>query len=620
MPAEEEMFWLQPPKQDEKSHQVDLHVWEKTTASSRMNHVRKISDEELPMHPLSDDTAASLAKHIRASKMVKVSRGGGPALEEETPDTTFLTTIATKPAVGLLDPLRKDEKDIRSYIQKKREMFLVQMALDVKKAEIEKLDEKAASKEFALTKSQAQLEEDTVRFEAHLQSRMQKRELGKKDAEINAKRTHERRQKIKHLKQQIATVQVEIGKFKDVREECQRYKKFLEDLTPEEWKTRQAEIKKARKAKRREDFISARMDIYMQKEHADIAREERELADDEEQKQKRVHRNRKKKQQQEEEERREKEKDRLKREARRQRRRDEEERAIANKYTEVSSEEEPELFFEQPMQLMDFFTELEEKNLFLIQESQDTEKRLDVMKSQNEKTKQEMEAKVNQLIEDITLLKKKKIEEEKQFEATKKNFDQTSTEKQDQELADLFKKVEIMFVACGFSTDNNPDTLAMLRDIESTLESLINGLEEVHQVDESLTMRLEKEREKLRRDRMRERKQQEKERKNDERLASSSQRAQAPIAKHEGKRVMFRSPPLRQERRVVKDTSEEEANARDHKVFGMYIDRKTELPITELPEEDSRAGNRHRPRIGFDEGKRHSASRSRDDSPTSDDR
>ena len=33
-----------------------------------------------------------------------------------------------------------------------------------------------------------------------------------------------------------------------------------------------------------------------------------------------------------------------------------------------------------------------------------------------------------------------------------------------------------------------------------------------------------------------------------------------------GKQVMYRSPPLRQERKIVEDTTDDEAHAKDHKV------------------------------------------------------
>merc|ERR1712070_320128 len=76
--------------------------------------------------------------------------------------------------------------------------------------------------------------------------------------------------------------------------------------------------------------------------------------------------------------------------------------------------------------------------------------------------------------------------------------------------------------------------------------------------------------------------------KQEERLKLSLQRSQNPIFKKAGKQVMHRSPPLKKEKRVVRDTTEDEANAKDHSVLGIYIDRKN-MPQTEKPEfEDPR--------------------------------
>jgi len=144
-------------KAAEKATQLDLKVHEKTTASSRISATKKVKDADLPMAPMPVELARKMAM-------------GKDDPQDSMPDATFLTTIATSPAVGLLEPLRREEKDVRGYVRKKREMFLVQMALDVKRAEILRLDEKARMKEEALKKSQAMLDEDVTRFETFLQA------------------------------------------------------------------------------------------------------------------------------------------------------------------------------------------------------------------------------------------------------------------------------------------------------------------------------------------------------------------------------------------------------------------------------------------------------------------
>merc|ERR1712203_292690 len=93
---------------------------------------------------------------------------------------------------------RREKENVSDFVAKKREMFLVQMSLDVKKAEILKLDERAKQKEEALNKSQQMLEEDVTRFDAFLQSNDQKAHKAMKNAEDMTKKKQEALQKIKH--------------------------------------------------------------------------------------------------------------------------------------------------------------------------------------------------------------------------------------------------------------------------------------------------------------------------------------------------------------------------------------------------------------------------------------
>merc|ERR1712194_543560 len=119
---------------------------------------------------------------------------------------------------------------------KKREMFLVQMALDVKKAEIQKLDEKGKAKELALKRSQAMLDEDVSRFDTFLQANDSKAHRALKTAEELGKLKAEKLTKMKGVRGRIAQVQSEIAKYREQKDECTRFKSFLDRLTPPEWK------------------------------------------------------------------------------------------------------------------------------------------------------------------------------------------------------------------------------------------------------------------------------------------------------------------------------------------------------------------------------------------------
>merc|ERR1719311_1777496 len=149
------------------------------------------------------------------------------------------------------------------------------MALDVKKAEILRLDEKAQQKEEALTKSQHILDEDTRRFEEFLQKRYAKAQATMKHAEAQSKLKHEKIAQTKQLKRDIANLQSEIGKFTEMKAESTRYKAFLEKLTPTEWSEQQRELKRARKQRRREAWISEQMTGVLAKISEDERAQER---------------------------------------------------------------------------------------------------------------------------------------------------------------------------------------------------------------------------------------------------------------------------------------------------------------------------------------------------------
>ena len=130
-------------------------------------------------------------------------------------------------------------------------MFLVQMSLDVKKAEIEKLDEKVRLREEALKKSQQMLEEDVSRFDSFLQSNDAKAHKAMKTAEDLTKKKQEKMQRIKQLKSQTSAIHSEISKHREQKEECEKYKKFLEDLTPADWTNAQQDLREQKKEKKK---------------------------------------------------------------------------------------------------------------------------------------------------------------------------------------------------------------------------------------------------------------------------------------------------------------------------------------------------------------------------------
>jgi len=579
VPSQGEFFWLHKPVNTadaEKAKRKDLHIWEKQTGASKNGATRTLKDKDLPMAPLPPERQRQLAE-LREN-----------VLAREKPDETFLTTIATKPAIGVCEPLKSHERDLRNYVAKKRESFLVQMALDVKKTEIVRLEERARLQEEALTQSQQMLDEDTKKFEEFRQGLFAKgRNIGN-EAEMYAKKKADKHQRIKQLRQQISAIQSEVAKLGEQKDENEKYKQFLELVTPPEWKQQQVDAKNARKAARRQGFIDERMVTVLEKFADEERAAEKNIVEDPRDK-----KGRKKGREQEEEENRKMEAARLARRKKMERKKAEEEKRISEDFHDVSSEEEPELYFKAPALLMDTFTELEERYLFLIQSSQETEQQLDELEQTFDHNRVKMTGKVEQLNENIITLRANIAQEQRQREELQHKYEEKAgTHSQDKKLEDLLEKVRVVYQKCGFPHDHNADILQMLGGIESQLEVEIGHLDSAFFQDQDLVMRLEKQKLKEQSERVRRKILKEVDDKQKERQRKALLRSQDPVFKKAGKQVMYRSPPLRQERKVVHDSSDVEKNVRDHHVFGMYIDTNTQMPIMEAPVVEDRRKDR----------------------------
>ena len=345
LPSDEEVFRMRDEerhrKQAERERLAKLQVWEKTTASSTMGATKRLKD------PSAD---AALV-----GKQPKSTRG----------------LIAAATAVTSGDR-RREKENMADFISKKREMFLVQMSLDTKREEIRKLEEKAQMKEEALKKSELMLEEDAIRFDTFLKENDTKAHEAIKKAEHETKAKADKVTEIKKLNMQIAAVKSEMSKLNESLEDCLKYKKFLDDLTPPEFFQKQKDIKRARQVERRDKRRAQKTAEWEeQKGRIEVAFEEEEKAREEQ----------------------------ARREGRSSRKKGAAPRVpqfppepTFNEEDDITdSGEELPMYFTEPQQLLDIFTQLEEQNLFLIQNSQETEQALEELRQQFNETKRKMQ-------------------------------------------------------------------------------------------------------------------------------------------------------------------------------------------------------------------------------------
>ena len=212
IPADEEIFRYREEERARKEHQKMLahttRVADKTTFASQMQATATAD-------------ARTLLRELRPLP--------GPKAD---------TTLAASSA-GMLDR-RKEKENMKDFIAKKREIFLLQMSLDTKRAEIKKLEERARQREEALKKSEQMLEEDALRFDAFLKENDEKVQEAIKRAEMEAKAKQDKLLEIKRLNTAIAALRSEMNKHEEQLEDCKRYKEFMDTITPPEWFEQQA--------------------------------------------------------------------------------------------------------------------------------------------------------------------------------------------------------------------------------------------------------------------------------------------------------------------------------------------------------------------------------------------
>ena len=364
---------------------------------------RKRTDRE-QQRSLKVHEKTTYAQQMRTRTLKARQPFGDAGLDSDAVDDTQDQLIGQDDPLQLATRDRNVEKeDLASFVAKKREMFLVQYSLGVKRDEMRKLEEIAQAEEHKLEKAEQFLEEDAMMFDEFLKENDKNSVEAIKLAEQETKAKMEKVGEIKKIQAQITALKSEISKNEDQLKEYQTYKKFLEDLTPPEWKAdrekRRALRRTERMKKRAEETARApttplhpstpskRSSITNRAPRSQGGRRKTSTAHA-----------------------------------------DSESLVSGTSAEAVPTEEDYdsddscELFFNDPKQLLNIFAELEEQNLSLIQNSQETEEALDEMKQTIEATKAKMNKETEVLKAQISSLESQiTAEEEKSKELEHKS-------------------------------------------------------------------------------------------------------------------------------------------------------------------------------------------------------
>ncbi|XP_039250583.1 cilia- and flagella-associated protein 100-like [Styela clava] len=542
VPPDQDIFMLRDKerqrKKEERDQQRSLKVHEKTTYASRVN----AKTAAMRKGVLGTDEDETLEEAVKGMGV------------KDDPGWTLAVTRDRN----------VEKEDLADYVSKKRQMFLVQYSLAVKRDEMRKLEELAAAEERKLERAEKFLEEDAAMFDEFLKENDRNSVEAIKVAESETKAKLEKVAEIKKNTAMMMAIRSEISKHEETLKEYMLYKNFLSKLTPNEWKEEKSAIKtEKRKARVKEQSSSQHHPTPI--ERRSQMSSARKRGDTESRSSSRgqsrdsAHHKRSI----------------LRGSAVSRGTRNlstpksvtdsESIRSVEATFSEDDSDDEPDLYFADPKQLLAIFQELEEQNLSLITNSQETEEAMEELKQTIQLTKEKLDRETGILKSQISILKATiKREEEKadDLELKSKMFSYGEFKAEDQEkmLRQLHRKVEEVFKACIGENEANISTLQMLTTIENKLEELFESIEIM---PPELVEAAEKAKEKERRMRLREEKLAAQRAHQEERVRKALERAKADPKKKGGKRLVYRSePPQRKQKESKKkdarDKEEEE--------------------------------------------------------------
>ncbi|XP_051777050.1 cilia- and flagella-associated protein 100 [Erpetoichthys calabaricus] len=489
---------------------------EKEKERKKLEHEQ---NKKLKIHEKITYTGRVNAKRAAIRELVSGEENGA-ATDEAEDETAAAVKDDTSWKLAMTKDRYVEKESINEYIAKKREMFLLQYSLAVKRDEMRKLDEVAMLEEQKLEKAEQFLENDAAMFDEFLKENDRNSVEAIKNAEMETKFKLEKVSEIKRISAKIVGIKSEISKHEEILKDYKMYKHFLIKMSPKEWQ--QKYLEKQKESKKSQGGSQKGTESGRREKISIISICQKSMKTSEK----------------------------------------EDNQAISS-----DSDEEVELYFQDPQELLDILAELEEQNLSHIQNSQETEETLEEFKQIVTSTQNSMDKEIMALENQITELNKA-IEQEKEKAAELElksrvfSFGQYKPEDQEEMLNNLNAQVEEVYRTCIGDNDANLSTLLMLTSIETRLEELFESLETMPQerVDA-----VAKSKEKERRLKFREEKLKLQKQHQEERVRKALERAQADIKKPSGRKLIYRSQPpaLKQEEndnQIFADKEKEEQN------------------------------------------------------------
>ncbi|KAK2534695.1 Ccdc37 [Columba livia] len=435
------------------------------------------------------------------------------------------------------------------YVNGRREIFLLEYAMAVKRDEIQRMEDIIKDEERKLQKAEYYLEEDATTFDELLK---EKHKSSVQALKISEKETTAKTKKIKEIQaitSQIENLESDIYRFNNTVRDYKTYRDFLYQLCPREWQeehskkhTKEKDLETAskdlgRKTRTNSSSVNSMSDMdasgpLLSSRSLRLG----SLQDIRPQLKKLL-------------------------------------KPLTGKLGSLEDagsekcldeDEKPDLYFTDPQQLLSVFMEMEEENLSFIQNSQETEESLQKVQHTFVTTHESRQKTLAELKQQVATLKSSIAKEEERVADLKlKTDDQAHPEIKDEMLTSLHKKVLEVYCHCTGDNETDLEPVEMLKVIEKQLIDLLDYLETIppENIKQAKKVKEKEQRLRFREEKLRQQKQQQ-----EERLQRALERSQATVKIKSGRRLVFRSnPPARRQKK--KHSQEETDKEKEEELY-----------------------------------------------------
>nr|XP_016849654.1 PREDICTED: LOW QUALITY PROTEIN: coiled-coil domain-containing protein 38 [Anolis carolinensis] len=187
-------------------------------------------------------TVASRARERKTFKKLEqvIDRESEDDIEEKSSDVSW--------ALAFAKSCQSDTQSITEYISEQKELFLLEYAVKTKQRAISKMEEKAAMEERKAKNAETKLEDDSLAFEEFLKENDKSSVDALKMASQEAKAKNEVMAEVRSAMNEVFSLKSEITNAEDLLRLYLSYEAFLLSISPKEWQDQQI----ARKKKKRD--------------------------------------------------------------------------------------------------------------------------------------------------------------------------------------------------------------------------------------------------------------------------------------------------------------------------------------------------------------------------------